>query len=84
MIEPINVCELEAGRPNTVFDVPDNRRNQKRKYHGKSRSGTDIEHQFNREQRDDTEGDSAGRGQHADKIPQTGPCYSNPGLQGVR
>jgi hypothetical protein len=46
MIEPIRVCELEAGPPGA--EIPDDRSDQEREHHGEARTAADLQDQFDR------------------------------------
>lgn len=83
MMEPIRVWELEAGRPN--HHVPRFQRIAaiRREDHGEAGALIDVENQFNRQQRQDGERDGAGRGEHADQVPDAGPDDGNLRLERV-
>ena len=69
MIEPISVCELDAGRPS--YQVP---RFQmiaaisSANTIAKPALGADLQDQLDRQQRDDAVGDRAARRQHAEEV----------------
>ena len=69
MIEPINVCDDEAGMPSAPrAEVPDDGGDEQREDHGEAGAGADLQDQLDRQQRDDAEGDGAGRHHHAEEI----------------
>ena len=62
MIEPISVCELEAGRPRVPgAEVPDDRGDQQREDHREAGAGADLEDQFDRQQGEMAKATAAGR-----------------------
>ncbi|MGY4361614.1 hypothetical protein ACVW0J_008107 [Bradyrhizobium sp. i1.7.7] len=76
MIEPISVCEEEAGRPKyQVPQVPDDRGDQECEHHGEAGAGADLEDQLDRQQRDDAERDRAGGQQHAEEVEEARPHH---------
>ena len=58
MIEPIRVCELDAGRP---------------RYHGEAGGAADLQDELDRQHRDDAEGDGAAREHDAEEIKEPRP-----------
>ena len=54
-------------------EVPDDRRDQQREHHGEAGARADLQDQLDRQQRDDAEGDRAGRGEHAEQVPAARP-----------
>ena len=85
IIEPISVCELEAGRPN--HQVPRFQiiaATSKCEDHREAGASADLQNQFHRQQRDDAEGDRAAGREHAEEIPHAGPDHSDVRLHGVR
>ncbi len=56
-------------------EVPDDGRNQQREHHGEAGAASDLQDQFHRQQRDDAEGDRAGREQHAEEIEEARPHH---------
>ena len=74
MIEPISVCERgrrQAEPPGA--EVPDDGGDQQREDHGEAGLRADLQDQFDRQQRDDAEGDGAGRQQNAKEVEEAGP-----------
>ena len=55
--------------------IPNDGRDEQGENHGETRAGTDVDDQFHRQQRDDAESHGAGRGEHADEVPQTRPDH---------
>ena len=56
MIEPISVCELEAGKPEPPgAEIPDDRGDQQREDHREARAAADLQNQLDRQQRNDAE-----------------------------
>ena len=82
MIEPIKVCELDAGSPKyQVLEVPDNGGDQQRKDHRESCLASDLQNQFDRQQRNDAERHQSGGGHDPEKIPQARPHHRDVRLQ---
>ena len=87
MIEPISVCELEAGRPS--YQVP---RFQmiaaisSANTIAKPALRADLQDQLDRQQRDDAEGDRAARQQHAEEVEEARPDHRElrPAASGYR
>jgi hypothetical protein len=73
MIEPIRVCELDAGSPND--QVPDDCRDQEGEDHGEAGVAADLQDQLDRKQRNDAEGDRARGGENAGEVPHAGPDH---------
>ena len=60
MMEPIRVCDEEAGKPSAPgAQVPDDRGEEECEHHRETGVGTDLEDQLDRQQRDDAERDRA-------------------------
>ena len=59
MIEPIIVCELDAGNRRPRSEVPHDRGDQQREYHREAGAAADLQDQLHRQQRDDAEGNRA-------------------------
>ena len=62
-------------------EVPDDRRDQQREHHREAGVRADLQDQFDRQQRDDAEGDRAGRGQHAEEVEEARPDHREVGHQ---
>src|SRR6185312_4698005 len=56
IIEPMSVCELDAG---PGAEVPNDRRNQQSKHHREAGMTADLQDQLYWQQRNDSKGDSA-------------------------
>ncbi len=64
-------------------EVPDHRGDEQREHHGETGAGADLENEFDRQQRNDAEGDGATRGEHAEEVPAARPDDRGLGRQGV-
>ena len=53
-------------------EVPDDGSNEESEDHGEAGAPADLQNQFNREQRNNGESDSAGGGEHADEVQEAG------------
>ena len=74
MIEPISVCDDDAGKPEPPgAEIPDDRRDQQREDHGEAGAAADLQDQLDRQQRDDAERDRAAREQHAEEVEHARP-----------
>ncbi len=76
MIEPISVCELEAGKPR--YQVPRFQTMAAIKSANtiaKPALRADLQDQFDRQQRDDAERDRAARQQHAEEVEEARPHH---------
>ena len=62
-------------------EIPDDRRDQQREDHGEARAAADLQDQLDRQQRDDAEGDRAGRGEHAQEVERARPDDGHLGRQ---
>ena len=74
MIEPISVCELEAGSPR--YQVPRFQMiapMRSAKTIAKPGARADLQDQLDRQQRDDAVGDGAARGHDPEKVEEPGP-----------
>ena len=83
MIEPMSVCELEAGNPTTTCPGSKGWPKPASKDHGETGARSHLQDQLDRQQRDDSERHRAGRKQHPDQIPHTRPHHGNVWLQRV-
>src|SRR5262245_65887612 len=54
-------------------EIPDDRREQQREYHGEARTSADLQYQLDRQQRDDAERNRAAREDNSEEIEKTGP-----------
>jgi hypothetical protein len=86
MIEPIKVCDEEAGRPShQVAEVPDDRRDQQGEDHGEAGVRADSQDRFDRQQRDDAEGHGAVEVRTPKKLKKPDHMTANsPAANGVR
>jgi hypothetical protein len=74
MIDPINVCELDAGSPRyQVPRFPDDSRNQQCENHRKAGGTPDLQDQLDRQQRNDAECNSAAGEQNTEEIERARP-----------
>ncbi len=64
-------------------EIPQNGRDEKRKHHGETRAGADLQNQFDRQQRDDRKGHSASGEEHAGKVADSGPHDGDTRLERV-
>ncbi len=83
-IEPISVCELEAGSPKyhvPTFQMIAEIRSANTIANPAARA--DVHHEFDRQQGDDAERDRAAREQHADEVPAARPDDRDRRPQGV-
>ena len=65
-------------------EVPDDGGDEQGEDHGESGFAADLQDQFDRQQRDDGEGDQAAGGEHAEEIPEAGPNDGDVRLERVR
>ena len=73
-IEPIRVCELEAGMPSKPrSEIPDDCGDQQSEHHRIAGARADLQNELDRQERDDAEGDGAARGKHAEQVPASRP-----------
>ncbi len=69
-IEPISVCEEEAGRPR--YQVPTFQmiaERSEREHRGEAGARCGVENELDRQEHQDAEGDCPGRGEYAEKVP---------------
>lgn len=73
----VRLADALANRNDEALPA-DHRRDQQREDHGEAGSGSDVDYQLDRQERDDSKGDPAARDEHADEIPKTRPDNGDP------